>query len=574
MMMTVKTISLSAALIAVGSACGAELVAESSLDPAPMTAVALYKNGLAVVTRRVTPQTNGVARVDGAAVPAYGTFWYTADQPLTLLAEKCDVLRATAGNDWARDFVGRKVMVYFRSVDLGAILARAKQEAGMSVRACAGGEKGAMEVFSAEGCVVEEKASPKPARAEPYYWYNLAREEQRKDLVLKLSSGSMLFVPAELLVAVKAEDGLAGAVEPHANVWTFSGTARPFDIEYVTAGASWTPSYRLELAGEKGRVSMTAELRNELMAWKDVEVSLVSGFPNLTYASVPSLLGGAVSFDAYRRAIEEAESGERRSRNGAMSQAMSNSVMSNLSSDTPLGALLDVAAEAARETGAGADIHYRPVGKVTLGKDETLRLPLGTGEVAARRLVDWDVDDLHDQYGRRVDRREKKKTSELWDAVKFANPFKFPLTTAPVVVTEEGRILGQAQVTWTNPGDDALVKITKALSVKGRYEENENGKPSFKPGEDVYRTYRGTQYRKRAVTGTFCVQNFRSTPVTVVLKKRISGEIVETSLAPRKTRVLPPVDFNLNPLRDLTWEFELKPGEKKEIKLDYWLWVG
>ena len=113
-MTTLKTISLSAALIAVGCACGAELVAESSLDPAPITAIALYKNGLAVVTRRVTPQTNGVARVDGSDVPAYGTLWYTAAQSLALVAEKCDVLRATAGNDWARDFVGRKAIVYFR----------------------------------------------------------------------------------------------------------------------------------------------------------------------------------------------------------------------------------------------------------------------------------------------------------------------------------------------------------------------------------------------------------------------------------------------------------------------------
>lgn len=571
-MTTLKTISLSAALIAVGSACGAELVAESSFDPAPITAIALYKNGLAVVTRRVTPQTNGVARVDGSDVPAYGTLWHTAAQSLALVAEKCDVLRSMAGNDWARDFVGRKVMVYFRSVDLGAMLDFAKQKAGYSVRACAGGEKEAMQVFSAEGCVVEEKASPKPAREEPYYWYNAQQQAQRKDLVLKLPSGSMLFVPAGLLVAVKAEDGLAGAVEPQANVWTFSGAAKPFDIEYVTAGASWTPSYRLELAGEKGRVSMAAELRNELMAWKDVEVSLVSGFPNLTYASVPSLLGGAVSFDAYRRAIEAAESGEGRSRNGTMSQAMSNSLVGSVAFST-LGRLA-AATEAAHETGAGADIHYRPVGKVTLGKNETLRLPLGTGEAAARRLVDWDVDDLRDQYGRRADRREKKNAPELWDAVKFANPFKFPMTTAPMEVTEEGRVLGQALVTWTNPGDDALVKITKALSVKGSYEESEKGQSSFKSRDEAYMEYRGIQYRKKTVTGTFCVQNFRATPVTVVLKKRISGEIVETSLAPQKTHVLPPVDFNLNSRRDLTWEFELKPGEKKEIKLDFWLWVG
>ena len=110
--------------------------------------------------------------------------------------------------------------------------------------------------------------------------------------------------------------------------------------------------------------------------------------------------------------------------------------------------------------------------------------------------------------------------------------------------------------------------------MKGNYEEREKGVSSLKSRDEACREYRGTQYFKKTVTGTFSVQNFRTTPVTVVLKKRISGEIVETSLAPQKTRVLPPANFTLNSLRDLTWEFELKPGEKKEIKLDFWLWVG
>ena len=44
-------------------------------DAAPIVKVGLYKNGLAVVTRKVTPDSTGTAVVDGSARPAYGTFW-------------------------------------------------------------------------------------------------------------------------------------------------------------------------------------------------------------------------------------------------------------------------------------------------------------------------------------------------------------------------------------------------------------------------------------------------------------------------------------------------------------------
>ena len=51
---------------------------------APIVKVGLYKNGLAVVTRTVSPDSSGTAVVDGSARPAYGTFWHSADRPVTV----------------------------------------------------------------------------------------------------------------------------------------------------------------------------------------------------------------------------------------------------------------------------------------------------------------------------------------------------------------------------------------------------------------------------------------------------------------------------------------------------------
>ena len=77
-------------------------------DSAPIVRVGLYKNGLAVVTRTVSPDSTGTAVVDGSARPAYGTFWHSADRPVTVTR--------TAARD--------NVMVWFRAApDFAPVLA-------------------------------------------------------------------------------------------------------------------------------------------------------------------------------------------------------------------------------------------------------------------------------------------------------------------------------------------------------------------------------------------------------------------------------------------------------------------
>ena len=500
-------------------------------DSAPIVKVGLYKNGLAVVTRMVTPDSTGTAVVDGSARPAYGTFWHSADKPVTVTR--------TAAQD--------NVMVWFRAApDFAPVLAGAEQDGNVEATAYAVGEKD--RVHAASGTLVANG----------------------EGILLRLKSGSRLSVPQHLKVAVKG----TGSGES----WRFAGTDRPFAVEYLTSGASWTPSYRLAL-GEKGvgTLFMSADVRNELGDWKDVELSLISGFPNLKFANVPSLIGGGVDFATYKSAVEAAEGGNpqpwyygRKAK--AVGGVMSQSVMMNCAFDGC--AEPNAAAYGMAETGAGSDIHYREVGKVTLGKDETVTLPLGAKETKVERLVDWDLNDRRDFWGRLTGEEIK---SELWDAVKVRNPFAFPLTTAPMEVVEEGRIVGQNPCAWTNPGDEAIVKVTKALSVKGSYEERGDGKMlsskvSLLSANERFR-FNDYDYRKETVTATMKLTNFRKEPAKLRVKKTFSGELVKSEVEPTKRHDPPPADARVNAVHDLTWEFELKAGESREISFTYWLWV-
>ena len=568
-----KTVS-GFAFSAVAAAALEASAAALSLDPAPVVSVGLYKNGMAVVTRRITPGADGVALVDADARPAYGSFWLLSGGGVSVSSTKADVLREDVdigfSEGWTGAYDGRKVEVAFRCGDgMEQILDAAGKTGSMKVLAGAAGESG--RICTVRGTAVKEASQRadepqnRPNRYYMPYCYEPPRPKPPKALNVRLESGSIVAVPESAVVSVRAEDGDSRGIAREMPVWRFDGAKAPFDVQYIATGACWTPSYRVDLAGGKGKLSMAAEVYNNIADWKDAEVSLISGFPNLLYADVPSLLGGGVDFGAYSSAIRAAEDDTYwgwfrcggRNRGGVMSQ----SVM--LNSLSPSDATSSFSAGAAEPAGAGTDIHHRGVGRMTLAKGDRRMLQLGSGEVEIKRIVEWNLSDDRDERGNpRNGTEEERRTA--WDAVVFANPFGFPMTTAPIEISEGGRVLGQSKTGWTNPGSEMSVKITKALTVSVKYTESLSGM-------DGVKRWGGRDWRKENVKGSFCVRNHRGEPTTVRVKKTISGELAGETDAKMHDRPAQPENPNLE--HDMTWEFVLAPGEEKVFSIEYWHWL-
>jgi len=537
---------MKSSIVLVGG-CLAAVSSIGAVDPAPIVSVNLYKNGNAFLTRRLTPE-KGVSTVEiPACLPSYGTFWHTANAPVTV---------TTASEP-------KTVRVTFRAdPQIGALIAEAEKNPGLTVTAVvARGDvpgKGAPDaLFTVKGECLDSPS-----------W-----EEQPKYRI-RFASGSTVTVGKSLVVASAGlEDPATGARRP-SRFWKFEGCEEPFGIQYLTGGATWAPSYLLTFGKDgKADLLMNAEIRNEIADWKDVDVSLISGFPSIQYANSRALIGG-LELSQFVQGIFGAEGGARRAPVGMMAQNM----MMSYAPAVFDGGVKPAAYQAAgMSNGAGADIHYRPIGKLTLKKGETVALPLGAKTTEYKRIVDWEIVDRRDYWGRLTRNDGSDNEQELWDSVKFSNPFDFPLTTGAIEIAEEGRIVGQAQCAWTNPGDETLVKITKALSVKGRCDEESDGKGvrskiSSLAADERFR-YNDADFRKETITAKIRVQNFRKETAAMNVKKVFSGELVESDLKPTKTRNLPVHDGRVNVERELAWEFDLKPGETKEIKVVYWLWV-
>ena len=466
------------------------------LAAAPIVSVGLYQEDVAVVTRAVTPKDETALVRVGVHEPFAGSFWHSSKTPLKV-----------------RRFEGeREVTVSFRAQSyLRGVIEKANAEGGHRVKIVDNSmNENSWQVFTVKG-----------------------RMRGTCDTLIELSSGSFVDVASDLVVSV---GGLASAdckfdsEDDHYGFWEFVGANAPFTVEYMTEGAYWTPSYRLALAGDAATLFMSGELFNDLGDWRDVDVSLISGKCNVA------------------REEHSAGFGSRKRK------------LSNASCELKCVAAAepsDSGYQSAADDGAGDDVHYRALGKVSLKRRESLSVPLGAEKTDVKRLVEWTA-------------------AGLWDAVKFRNPFKFPMAAGKIEVVEDGRVLGMPKCEWTNAGDETFVKIAEANSVKGSFEEQRERKGASKISSfagETMKVNNRTSYKDK-VTAAFKVTNFRVEKAALSVKRTFSGEMGEMTLKPAKVKDIPPRDFGINLDHELTWEFELDAGETREFKVECTRWFA
>ena len=145
----------------------------------------------------------------------------------------------------------------------------------------------------------------------------------------------------------------------------------------------------------------------------------------------------------------------------------------------------------------------------------------------------------------------------------FQNPLKFPMTTASATIREDGQFRGQSQSNWTNPGQRSCLHITKALSLQTDHTEVEE---SGKRENEVW--IGGRRYYRTTVKAEATARNFRSAPVTLLMKAQFSGALVEAEEKPGDTLRREGV-FSVNPRHELEWKLTLaaRGGEEGHVSL-------
>jgi hypothetical protein len=286
-------------------------------------------------------------------------------------------------------------------------------------------------------------------------------------------------------------------------------------------------------------VTQKAVVKNELTDLAGTEIVLISGYPNVTFGHVTSPLSPTTTWAAFFRQLDQRlEPAHAATLNVMTQQAV------RIPDPGGDGTLPDAALG-----GEGLDLHYLPIGERDLGEGEALA-------VDTRR-----ADGRH--IGEHERQRDPGRSEDgPWDAVRFDNPLGYPMTTGAAMIVEDGRFRGQTMSTFTNPGGEVTLRITRALSITTRAVEHEEG------GEREIVTVGGRTFRRVAVRGELMAQNHRAEAVTMVIRRRFSGELLEADRDPEVRRLEEGV-YAVNRRNEFVWTLDIPAGDTVELTYRY-----
>ncbi len=512
--------------------------ADEAKSKAPIVKAALFKNGYALVTREVRQIPPKPFLIDEEINPVHGTLWFFGASNLSVTSVERPGTRDNENpfGNFAATYQNRKVTVTLRTSD---------NEQPRIIK----------------GTMLRLGKSSSAASVQPYY----RGQQPESYLAVKLESGELITFSKGMVLSIES-DGINDKIieDKRMLLVQCDPSETPMSMNYLTFGLSWAPAYRIALSKDaKMRIDQSAVITNEIEDLAGAEVNLISGFPNLEYMRVTSPLMTA-SLNQFFQQL----SGQNRYQGAATMQQMA--MYNNVTLNEPT---MSRGVSPLPETGASEDIHYFPAGKVSLAKGSSVYREIASAETTYERIVEWEIPDRRSQWGT-YDRNYSDKENpygELWDAIRFKNPLKAPITTAPVEIVDGEKILGQGTIKWVNPGQETLVKITKSLTVTGtlnEYEIPDKSSIDYKMSGRKIVHIAGYNYRNPEVEGTLKLHNYRSTAAVAVVKLQFSGELVSAEQAP-EAKVLETGVYSVNPRRELTWELNLKPGEEVTVKYKY-----
>jgi hypothetical protein len=524
---------------------GAEVVIE-----APIVSLGLFKNGLVVVTRAFSVSEPGEYRLDAVLEPVHGTFWIesTATVQTRVTGREVEVpARAISEGLFAEELAGREVVLYLQGEGVppvsGRIASPVSEAAAVSWDRAY--EQPAGGYYSSSRW---QRNLPPAGASQPY----LAVDTEAGRTYVNTASIAKLEVRGAVQTVRQRRPVLVFTVQ---DVKTKPAMVT---VSYLSKGLGWAPSYRVDLTDPARLVlRQNAVIRNELTAITAAEVFLISGYPSVEFAHVSSPLALQTTWAGFFSQLSQRPSAGRGGAAVMTQQAvLYNSV--SPAADADLGAT---------PAGEGVDLHYQPVGRLNLAEGEALALDVAQAEAPYERLVEWLVPDTRDADGRHIQEHQRDQDPEryedaAWDSVRFKNPLSFPLTTAPAMIMAANRFNGQRLSGWTNVGEQTTLHITKALSVRTRHTEQEE------PAARDIVFVGSREHRLVKVKGELLANNHRNEAITLVIRRRFSGDLLEGSGNPQSTLLEEGVDA-VNRRQELLWTLTLGPGEEQKLTYSY-----
>ncbi|NOT31278.1 MAG: hypothetical protein HOP15_12595 [Planctomycetes bacterium] len=341
-------------------------------------------------------------------------------------------------------------------------------------------------------------------------------------------------------------------------------------VAYVQKGLRWIPAYRLDLDGDgQAAVRLEATLVNDLIDLEGATVHLVVGAPRFEFA-------GELDPMALREVA--AGIGSRAQPFDRFSNLAGNSNMLTTQVAGYVEGAPAPSAPALAGEAAGEDLYLYTVRDVTLRKGERLVLPLSEFTLPYRDVFVLDVPigpppELFESFSgeRALELARLLAAPKAVHTLRLDNTSQAPLTTAPALVLEGGKLLAQGRMLYTPPGGRTDVAINPAVDVRVELEERESGRTSERILD--------TDYLRIGLAGSIRLSNQKREPIELEVRRSVLGLVDEVGQGGEKQQrglmeawggsampawwgwySWPGWWFRFNGSGRFTWDVTLEPG--------------
>ena len=503
------------------------------LVEAPVSGLSLFKNGYAVVVRRIPVSADGVIQTRPLAGGMLGTFWLAGTSGVRI----SEALTGVTASNTERNAANLDEVL---TANLGQTIVVVANLGGANPSTLNG------KLISVTGQTLII-SSP------------LGTAAINKSAVISVNS------TGELKYKVPTETSerwlrlqVTGAKKDSA-VFTLS----------IERGATWAPAYNVDILNEKRlRVLARATVMNDLADLKGVEAKLITGFPNLAGLGRLDPFTSGQSVDQFLGWLQQNMPG---GPGGGFGGAMMNQAPAPAAyakeESMDMGVALPDGPVAGEQ---GEDLFFYPRNNLNLKLGERAYLELFQFEADYEQIFIWEIPDTVLGGGNRPMNNDGAglNPDPVWNTLRFKNSPDQPLTTALAMTMRNGNVVGQDILHYTPRGASVDLRITQALDLPAESTEEETARQV-----GALRLENRPSYDLVTIEGTLRVSNRRGEAANLEILKRISGEVISAEGNPVTNKLATGLR-DVNPRQSLKWKLAVGAGETKTLKYRYKLYVA
>ncbi|MFK7774238.1 MAG: hypothetical protein AB8F94_18970 [Saprospiraceae bacterium] len=332
-------------------------------------------------------------------------------------------------------------------------------------------------------------------------------------------------------------------------------------LMYLQKGISWSPNYYLELLGDqKAKLSLKANVLNDLEDVTDVEMNFVVGVPSFNFGHIHDPLASSQDFHAFLASLN---------RNNRTSQ---NNYFSNADRDYTLAfdpetyeeAIVLIGEKPQVEGANNEDLFFYKKRNVTLEQGSRAMFDILEMEFEYEDIYTCYLNSSHFKSNKYSNGQNENQRNLVWHTLVFENETEYPLTSGSIFFmkkTSESTNLpiSQNQLSYTPSKGEADVKMTVAPDIIILDADKE-----IKREMNV----RNNHDDLVTVEGSINITNHRTNEVNLEVNRIITGDLLESDLSWKTVGITTQLN-DLNKKFKVSWEFKLKAGETKKITYTY-----